>query len=226
MTPDMISALAANRKSVTGFFEIDLPSGTRRILLGSGEAAWGGNTFKGYDPTFGSIAGGDTVSEEASGQAPNLSITVQTASTATKSDIAGEAVQLAPWRIWLAALTLDGSSHLVAVADPELLFDGFIDQVTSELDKSKDQLTYALISGFDYFFEDSEGQRLSDSFHESVWSGEKGLANVTGVTKKVYWGTLGPNSASGVGGGAGVGGGNGGLGGSGMYAGGGRLVSY
>lgn len=198
MTPDMIAALAANRKSVTGFFEIDFPSGTRRILLGSGEAAWGANTFKGYDSTFGSIIGGDTISEESSGQAPNLSITVQTASTATKSDIAGDAVQLAPWRIWLAALALDGNSHTVAVADPELLFDGFIDQVTSELDKSKDQLTYSLISGFDYFFEDSEGQRLSDAFHESVWSGEKGLVNVSGVTKKVYWGTMGPAAATGI----------------------------
>lgn len=204
MTPAMIAALAANRKTATGFFEIDLPSGTRRILLGSGEAAWSGNTFKGYDASFGSIVGGDTISEDTSGQAPNVTITVQVASGATKSDIAGEAVQLSPFRIWLAALALDASEHLIAVPDPELLFDGIIDQATSEVDKAKDQITYSLVSGFDYFFEDSEGQRLSDSFHESVWSGEKGLANVTGVTRKIYWGTLAPGAAAGVGGGGGA----------------------
>ena len=212
MTPAMIAALAANRKSVTGFFEIDFPSGTRRMLLGSGEAAWGANTFRGYDSSFGSIVGGDSISEDVTAQAPNLSITVQVASTATKSEIAGAAVQLVPWRIWLAALTLDASNHLVAIADPELEFDGFIDQAVSEIDAGKDQITYSLISGFDYFFEDNEGQRLSDTFHESVWPGEQGLANVTGVTKKVYWGTLGPNSAGGVGGGASAGSSAGGLG--------------
>jgi hypothetical protein len=201
MTPAMIAALSAKRKSVTGFFEIDLPSGTRRMLIGSGEVAWGANTFTGYDSTFGSIVGGDSVAEDASGQAPNMSITVQVASTATKSDIAASAVQLTPVKIWLAAIQLDGSNHLAAVADPELLFDGFIDQATSNIDKNKDEIDYTLVSGFDYFFEDSEGQRLSDAFHESVWPGEKGVSNVTGVTKKVYWGTLGPNSLGGYNGG-------------------------
>lgn len=192
MTPEMIAALAAKRKSATGFFEITLPSGTKRILLGSGEVDWDGDTFKGYDSTFGSIVGGDSVAEDAGGQAPNTSITVQVASTADKADIASDAVQLAPVKIWLAAIGVDASNHFIAVPDPELMFDGFIDQATISLDKGKDQIDYTLISGFDYFFEDSEGQRLSDAFHQSIWPGELGLSNVSGVTRKIYWGTLGP----------------------------------
>jgi hypothetical protein len=216
MTPGMIAALAQQRASATGFFEIDLPSGTRRLLLGSGEVAYGGNTFKGYDSTIGSIGSGDPLREDASGQAPNTTLTITVAGTADKSEIAGAAIQLSPIKISLAALALDGSSHLIAIPDPELLFNGFIDQAVSDIDKQKDDVTYTIISAFDYFFEDSEGQRLSDAFHESVWSGEKGLANVTGVTKKVYWGTLGPNSASGIGSvGVGTGGGlSGGIGGN------------
>jgi hypothetical protein len=206
MTPEMIAALSAKRKNVTGFFEIDFPSGTRRMLIGSGEAAWGANTFKGYDATFGSITGGDSIAEESSGQAPNTSFTLQTSSSANKADIASDAVQLAPVKIWLAALGFDASDHFIAVPDPELIFDGFIDQATISLDQKKDEIDYTLVSGFDYFFEDTEGQRLSDAFHESVWAGEKGLANVTGVTKKVYWGTLGPNSTSGITSGGGGGG--------------------
>jgi hypothetical protein len=208
MTPDMIAALSAKRKNVTGFFEIDLPSGTRRLLLGSGEVAWGANTFKGYDPTFGSITGGEGISEEATGQAPNTSFTVQVAASATKSDIAGADVQLAPAKIWLAAIQFDASSHFEAVPDPELIFDGFIDQAMSNVDRKKDEIDYTLVSGFDYFFEDSEGQRLSDAFHESVWSGEKGLVNVTGVTRKIYWGTYGPGGASSVTGGTAISGGS------------------
>jgi hypothetical protein len=211
MTPDMIAAMRAKRKSVTGFFEIGLPSGTRRMLIGSGEVAWGADTFKGYDSTFGSVTGGDSINEEASGQAPNTSITVQVASSANKSELASDTVQLAPVKIWLGAIRLDVNHHFEAVPDPELLFDGFIDQATSSLDRKKDEIDYTLISGFDYFFEDSEGQRLSDAFHESVWPGEKGLVNVTGVTRKIYWGTLGPNSTGGIT--------NGGYGGGGVSAG-------
>jgi hypothetical protein len=219
MTPAMIAALQASRKSVTGFFEIDFPSGTRRMLLGSGEVAWGGNTFKGYDSTFGSITSGESVAEDASGQAPNTAITIQVASSATKSAIASDAVQLSPVKIWLAAIQTDVNHHFQAVADPELIFDGFIDQAVSNLDRKKDEIDYSIISAFDYFFEDSEGQRLSDAFHESVWSGEKGLSNVSGVTKKIYWGTYGPGGAGSAisGGGLGLGSGgspSGSLGGS------------
>jgi hypothetical protein len=196
MTPAMIAALQQKRASATGFFELDLPSGTRRLLLGSGEASSGGNTFKGYDSTIGSISSGDTVREDTSGEAPNTTLTIAVASGANKSDIAGAAIQLSPVKIYLAALALDTNDHVIAVPDPELLFDGFIDQATSGLDVQKDEVEYTIISAFDYFFEDTEGQRLNGQFHQTVWTGEHGLDNVTGVTRKIYWGAYGPNGAS------------------------------
>ena len=198
MTPAMIAALAAERAQVTGFLDIAFPSGTRRMMLGAGEVAWGANTYKGFDPTFGTIVGGDDLREDTSGEAPNTILTVEVAPTATRSDIASKVVQLAEVKIYLAALQLDGSNKLVAIADPELLATGFIDQAVSGLDARKDQVDYTIISAFDYFFEDSEGQRLNGPFHKSVWTGELGLDNVTGVTRKIYWGTYGPG-AGGVG---------------------------
>lgn len=196
MTPQMVAALSAGRATLTGFFELGLPSGTRRLLMGSTEVSWGGQTWVGYDPTFGSIDAPDDVREDMTGEAPNTSITVNIAPTADRDDIAGPGVQLAPFKCWLAALALDGSNHLQVVPDPELLFDGFIDQATIELDKGQDSLELTIISAFDYFFEDGEGQRLNGQFHQMVWPGEKGLDNVTGVTKKIYWGAYGPNSGS------------------------------
>ena len=198
MTPAMIAALQEQRASATGFFELDLPSGTRRLMLGSGEVSSGGFIFKGYDSTIGSIGSGDTVREDSSGEAPNTSLTIDIASTATRADIASGTVQLSPVRISLAALELDGSDHLIAIPDPELLFNGFIDQATIGLDRQRDEVNYTIISAFDYFFEDTEGQRLSSQFHKTVWAGELGLDNVTGVSRKVYWGTYGPGSTSGV----------------------------
>lgn len=220
MTPAMIAALSAGRAMLTAFFELGLPSGTRHLLLGSTEVDWNGSTWKGYDPTIGSIAAPDDISEDMSGQAPNTSIDINISPSASRSDIAGPPVQLSTAKIWLAALQLDGSNHVSVVPDPELIFDGFVDQATINLNKGQDDVEYTLISAFDYFFEDSEGQRLNGQFHQSIWSGEKGLDNVNGIVKKIYWGATAPNAAAGVGNGSGGtssiigGGGSGGGGGS------------
>jgi hypothetical protein len=192
MTPDMIAALSSGRATLTGFYELGIPSGTRRLLVGSTEVSWGGQTWTGYDSSIGSLDAPDDVSEDMTGQAPNTSISINMSPAANRGDIAGQQVQLAPAKIYLTALQLDGSNHVAVVPDPELLFDGFIDQATIDLDKGRDDLEYTLISAFDYFFEDSEGQRLNGQFHRSIWAGEKGLDNVTGITKKIYWGSNAP----------------------------------
>lgn len=201
MTPQMIAALASGSATLTGFFEIDLPSGTRRLLFGSTEVAWGGHTWVGDDPTIGSIDAPDDVREDMSGQAPNGSVSLNISPTADRDDIAGQDAQLSPLKTWLVALKLDGAGHLQVVDDPELLSDMYIDQATIDLDKGRDDLEYTTISAFDYFFEDGEGQRLNGQFHRTIWIGEKGLDNVTGITKKTYWGAYGPN-ATGSGGGS------------------------
>lgn len=198
MTPDMITALSQKRAMATGFFTFGFPSGTRRMMVGSGEVSSSGNTYKGYDSAFGSIAGGQEVSEDATGEAPNTAVTVAFSPSATKTNFASEAVQLTPVTISLAALTLDASKHLIAIPDPELLFDGFIDQAIVQLDKKKDEVEYTLISAFDYFFEDSEGQRLNGPFHKTMYPTETGLDNVTGVTRKIYWGAYGPGQGGSI----------------------------
>lgn len=197
MTPQMIAALSSGRAMLTGFFELDLPSGTRRLMLGSSEVAWNGYSWLGYDSTIGAITAQDDVSEDLTGQAPNTSLDINVSPTADRAAIAGSAVQLSAYKCWLVALQLDVNSNLTVVPDPELLFDGFVDQATLMLDKARDELEYTLISAFDYFFEASEGQRLNGQFHQLAWTGEKGLNNVTAVAKKIYWGALAPNQSSG-----------------------------
>jgi hypothetical protein len=202
MTPQMIAALASGRATLTGLFEKGLPSGTRRLLVGSTEVTWSGHQWVGYDPTIGAIDAPDDIREDMGGEAPNTSVGIRIAPGADRDDIAGPQVQLSTSKCWLAALELDINDHVQVVPDPELLFDGFIDQATIDLASKRDDLEYTVISAFDYFFEDSEGQRLNGQFHQSVWTGEKGLDNVTGVTKKIYWGAYGPNAAGASGGGS------------------------
>ena len=152
----------------------------------------------GLDPAFGSFHASDQIREDVSGVAPNTSVTIIPAAGADKAEICGSLIQLSPAKAWFAALTLDTDQHLVVVPDPELMFDGFIDQATVTLDRGRDEIDYQLLSAFDYFFEDTEGQRLNGQFHQSVWPGERGLDNVTGITKKIYWGAQSPPGANGT----------------------------
>jgi hypothetical protein len=202
MTPAMVAALSSGRALVTVFYEFQLPSGTHRLMLGSSEAVWGANTFVGYDPNFGHVDSGEDVRESADGTAPNTSVTIVPSASATRSAIGGPVVQLSPLKMWLAVLTLDGSNKIIAVPDPEPVFDGFIDQSTITLAKGRDEVDYSIISAFDYFFEDSEGQRLNGGFHQSVFAGELGLDNVSGVTKHLYWGATPPPGTRGGNGGS------------------------
>jgi uncharacterized membrane protein YgcG len=189
VTPQLAAVLLSGRAVVTPLFRIGLPSGTRNLMLGSSEATWGADTFKGYDPTLGHINSGEQMREDVSGQAPNTAVSIVPAPTATMADIASATVQLAPFQIWLSALQLNVTDkHIEVVPDPELVFDGFIDQATINLTDKRKDVDYSLISGFDHFFEDSEGQRLNGQFHRSSYPGELGLDNVTGITKKIYWG--------------------------------------
>lgn len=197
MTPAMIAALASGRAMLTCLYQIDLPSGTRRLLLGSSEVSWDGDLFVGRDPTFGFIDAPDDISEDMGGEVPNTSFTLVQAPGADPDDIASADVQMSRYRQWLAVLALDGSKKVTLVPDPEQLFEGFIDQPTINLDRKRKEIEYTVISGFDYFFEDSEGERLNSQFHKSIWPGETGLDNVTGITRKIYWGTNAPPGAVG-----------------------------
>ena len=55
-------------------------------------------------------------------------------------------------------------------------------------------LDMEFVSACERLFEVQEGARLSDAFHQEIWPGERGLANITGTKKKVYWGGEVPQS--------------------------------
>src|SRR3546814_20326641 len=80
--------------------------------------------------------------------------------------------------LWLAAV--DRATGAV-IPEPLLLFTGELDQPTLTVDKGSRELEFECVSGFERLFDNEEGLRLADSWHQSVWPGEMGLANVTGI---------------------------------------------
>lgn len=186
LTPQLDAALSADRPLIYGAVEIALPGYTLRLLDGSGTVLHGADTFTGSDPTFGVLAAIDAIEDGVGDEAPALNITLQPATDAAAADLSDPAMQGSRVRLWLGAITRTTGATIV---DPFLLFDGELDVPTLKVGLRDRSLEYECVSGFERFFGDDEGMRLSDSFHKSIWATETGLANMSGIIKTVYWGT-------------------------------------
>lgn len=190
LTPAMDAALSADRPLIFGAVEINLPGGVNvRLLDGAGEIGnWqgtGGAAFVGRDATFGVLAAIDPPEDGTGDQAPAMNITLHPPSTAAAAALAAPNMQGSRVRLWLGAIDRAAGG---VVADPYLLFDGELDQPILSVDRGERELEYECVSGMERLFDTDEGMRLADSFHQSVWPGETGLANVTGIVKTIIWG--------------------------------------
>lgn len=192
----MQSALAADTPLLAGLLEINLPNGINvRLLDGSGTLTWNGKTFVGRDPVFGVLAAVDDLSDGIGDEAPALSITLHPGGEASAAQLSSPTMQGSPVSLWLAAVDRRTGG---VVPDPLLLFLGELDQPVLRVGKGTRILEYECVSAFERLFENGEGARLADSWHKSIWPGETGLANVTGLAKMIYWGTSVKPVTSGV----------------------------
>jgi hypothetical protein len=192
LTPEMETALGASNPLIFGALRIALPSYTLCLLDGAGTVSFNGDTYVGRDPTYGVLAGIDAIDDGVGDQAPALSISLFPPDATAAAVLSHPALQGSEVQLWLGAL--DRTSGAV-IPDPTLLFLGELDQPTLRGSRGKRVLDYECVSAFERLFDNDEGARLADSFHKTIWPGETGLANVTGVTKKVYWGTEGAGGA-------------------------------
>ncbi|MBM3929013.1 MAG: hypothetical protein FJ335_11240 [Sphingomonadales bacterium] len=185
MTPQMDIALAAPRVMLVGLLEIVLPSRTVRLCDGSAVVQWGDKVFTGRDDVFGTIGDIEEVTEEAGDTMPGLDVTLLPPKLASAIELCSPDMQGSSVRGWLAAI--DPESGQV-VPDPELLFAGEVDLPVLEVDRGTRAVTFQIASVFERLVEPDEGVRLADSFHQYVWPGELGLANMTGAGIDRLWG--------------------------------------
>lgn len=188
-TPAFDIAIKKHHVLLAGLVEINLPGHDIRLLDGSGELAWGDKLFVGHDPIFGSLSSVGEIGDGTGDEAPGLSIIIRPTMDAIGDDLLNPAGQGSPVTIWLAVV--DRATGTV-IPDPEPLFVGELDRPVLNLDRGKAEIEFECVSAMERLFENEEGQRLSDAFHQSIWPGELGMSNVTGIVKDSYWGTEKP----------------------------------
>lgn len=197
--PATETALSQPTATIAGLIEMILPGYTLRLCDGSGTVNFGGNLYSGSDDRFGSVAAISPISSGEGNAAPALDFTFIPATSAAVADLSSPTFQGSRVRVWLAVI--DPTTGLV-IGNPERLFFGLIDTTELVIGRGSRELNIQCVSGFERLFANNEGQRLSDAFHQSIWPGELGLSNVTGITKSVPWGVESPPRAISYGSGA------------------------
>lgn len=190
ISPALDQALSAVTPTIFGALEIVLPTKAIRLLAGSGVIDFAGKRFTGEDTTYGVLHSVEDLNDGTGDEAPALTLTLAPKSDAAAADLAGPDMQGSPVSLWLGAV--DPLTGLV-IGEPLLVFLGSLDVPTLRAGTDGRLLDFEVTSVFEDFFFNDDGARLSDTFHQYVWPGERGLAFVTGVDEQVYWGGDNPS---------------------------------
>ena len=192
----------------TGLLRIDLPARTVRLCDG-GFITYASELYTASDSVLGSIGGIDTIGEGASGELPALDITFNPPAPLAFTELTTGALQRSQVRLWLAEYNVETNA---IVGTPDLLFIGQLDQPSVRYSRTEYSVSISCVPLAEWMFERDTGNALSSTFHKSLFPGELGHDNATGLQVPIAWGVQGPpsgNGSSSVFGGAFGGGNNG-----------------
>ncbi|MBX7459561.1 hypothetical protein [Qipengyuania huizhouensis] len=176
-----------NQVALTGLVQIDLPERTLRYCDG-GFFEFGGEAFRSRDDTFGTIGSLQAMSEGVGDVVPALQMTLLPAGDAAAADLSKPGHQTSRVRFWIAEF--DPATGVIGSA--EVMFDGQIDQTILTVGKGTKTLDVSVVSLAERLFEGNIGNTLNPTWHKSVWPGETGHDNATGLSKPVAWGVESP----------------------------------
>lgn len=175
--------------------EVQLASGFLRLIDGSGRVTFNGNSFVGEDPTYGVLESVEAITDGLGDEAPALRLGINPKTAAAAAALAGQDMQGRSVMMWVGALD---PVTATPKAPPLLLFWGEVDQGVVLVGLGTRRLNLECVSVWERLFEDAEGVRLTNAYHQSAWPGELGFEFVTGVARQLPWGadTPRPNVVS------------------------------
>ena len=185
LTPQMRAALEATDPLCVALLEINLPDYDLRLIDGASEVPWGDKLFVGRDPVYGVWSASDAFGDGIGDQVPAMGFTLLPAAIEDAGRLTAPNVQTSRTRVWFGVIDKTTGG---LIPNPYQLFEGEMDQPTLTVGKGVLELEYTVASAFERLFLSDEGNRLSDSFHQLRWPGERGLEYMTGLVRQIIWG--------------------------------------
>lgn len=183
---------------------VAFPTGTARWTDG-GFFEFEGETYRSSDPVWGSIASVDAIAEGLGDELPSTGFSVFPAKETPVATLDSDGLQGSRIKVWIAEF--DAPSGEITSA--ELYYDGRIDRSVLEIGKGLRKVDFEVGTMIERLLLRNSGNSLSSAWHKSVWPGETGHDNATGLKNPLAWGVASPPGGvtGGYGGGSGAGGG-------------------
>ena len=190
------------RLGLTVLMRVDFPGGAARWCDG-GFFPFDGDTYRSTDPIWGAVASVDALSEGTGDELPSSSFSVFPANGTATAVLDDGALQGSSVKIWIAEF--DAATGQITTSD--LQYEGQIDRSVMEVGKGMRAVTFDVGTKLERLLMRNSGNSLSSSWHKSIWPGETGHDNATGLKTPVAWGVASPPGGVSNGGGGGGGGG-------------------
>jgi len=191
LTPQMSAKLREGKSPIAPLVEVALPGYTMHHLVGSGEVPWGAKRFVGRDSQFGVLNAASNLKDGIGDEAPDWQLTFVPPDEVAASVLTQATAQGGAVNGWLAVV--DRETGLI-VPDPIQVFAGELDYARLKVGKGTRTVEWRCVSALEVFHDQEIGARLSDAWHQMVWPGETGCANMTGIERTSYWGVEKPPS--------------------------------
>ena len=173
--------------ALTGLLKIELPERTLRFSDG-GFITFQGEVYRSKDAVFGTIGAAQPLNEGVGDSVPALQISLLPPDTTGPAALSRPGHQKARVRFWV--VEYDPETSAVLTSDQQ--FDGQVDQTVFTVGRGQRELTMSIVSLAERLFEGNIGNSFSPTFHKSIWPGELGHDNASGLSVPVAWGVEAP----------------------------------
>lgn len=173
---------------ITGLLKIELPDHTV-LLSDGGVTVWDGDTYTSKDSVLGSIASVEVLSEGTGREIPTLDLAFASPGLDALTALSVGALRQSRVRLWIAQYDRETGE---VTGTPDLWFSGFVDQPRFSSAFKEFSLSVTCVSEFEAMFFKDTGNGQSSTFHKSIYPGETGHDNGTGLSIPVAWGAPSP----------------------------------
>lgn len=179
---------------LTWLLRLDLPAGSV-FLSDGGVTVWGGDTYRADDDVLGGFSQISEISDGLGPELPELEISFASPSNAALTPLQSGAYQRSAVRLWLAEFS---PATGAVVGTPDLRFAGNLDRVRQSFGYRALSITVSCVPALESLFLTDDGNGLSAEFHKSIWPGETGHDQATGLVIPISWGVAGSQAGAGA----------------------------
>ncbi|WP_299307859.1 hypothetical protein [uncultured Croceicoccus sp.] len=183
------------RVGLTVLMRVAFPGAIARWCDG-GFFEFEGELYRNCDPVWGSVASVEPIAEGTGDELPSMGFTIFAPGSTPIADLDRDDLQGSRVKLWIAEF--DAPSGEITRAD--LYYDGRIDRSVISIGRQLRSVDFEVGTMIERMLLRNRGNSLSSAWHKSVWPGETGHDNATGLKTQFAWGVGSPPAGVSAGG--------------------------